>query len=108
MASEADALSAQPVLAACASGDPEREGATLRVASRDGSGLIMELLRSLDAEGLAPTTVFVREPSLDDVFLSPDPPMFRLSCSTRADTAVGSADGAVARPVGHGPGDDMA
>ncbi|MEU9133009.1 daunorubicin resistance protein DrrA family ABC transporter ATP-binding protein [Kitasatospora sp. NPDC048540] len=49
---------------------PQREGPLLRVASRDGSGVLFDLLRLLDAEGLVPRSVAVREPSLDDVFLA--------------------------------------
>jgi hypothetical protein len=32
--------------------------------------VLVEALRVLDAEGLPPSTLVVREPSLDDVFLS--------------------------------------
>jgi ABC-type multidrug transport system ATPase subunit len=49
---------------------PEREGALVRLASRDGSSVLVDVLRSLDSEGLAPATLSVREPSLDDVFLA--------------------------------------
>jgi ABC-2 type transport system ATP-binding protein len=49
---------------------PEREGSTVRISSEDGSHLLMEALRLLDAEDLAPAKLNVREPSLDDVFLS--------------------------------------
>ncbi|HYX79325.1 MAG TPA: ATP-binding cassette domain-containing protein [Actinomycetota bacterium] len=47
----------------------EREGATLRLTSNDGSRVLVGLLRTLDAEGLAPATLTVRDPSIDDVFL---------------------------------------
>ena len=49
---------------------PEREGRTVRISSEDGSRLLMEALRLLDAEDLAPAKLNVREPSLDDVFLA--------------------------------------
>ena len=32
--------------------------------------MIVDALRTLDGEGLAPATLAVREPSLDDVFLA--------------------------------------
>ena len=32
--------------------------------------MLVDVLRTLDAEGLAPETLGVREPSLDDVFLT--------------------------------------
>ena len=70
MGQEADALRAQAVLSRLASGSPDREGATIRLASGDGPRFLMEVLRSLDAQGLAPATLGVREPSLDDVFLT--------------------------------------
>src|ERR671937_585872 len=47
----------------------ELEGTTVRLTSDDGSRVLVGLLRSLDAEGLAPATITVREPSIDDVFL---------------------------------------
>jgi ABC-2 type transport system ATP-binding protein len=51
-------------------GHPEREGSTVWLSSRDGAGALVDVLRSLDAEGLSPATLAVREPSLDDVFLA--------------------------------------
>ncbi|MFN2614672.1 MAG: ATP-binding cassette domain-containing protein [Actinomycetota bacterium] len=48
----------------------EREGGLVRFASDEGARALMDAMRSLDAEGLAPGTLTVREPSLDDVFLS--------------------------------------
>ena len=48
----------------------EREGSTLRLSSDDGAGALIDVLRSLDAEALTPTTLAVREPSIDDVFLA--------------------------------------
>src|SRR5262245_9507343 len=47
----------------------EREGATIRVPSTEGPRSLMEMLRALDTEGLYPSSLTVREPSLDDVFL---------------------------------------
>jgi ABC-2 type transport system ATP-binding protein len=51
-------------------GHPESDGSTVRITSDDGSRIVVDALRSLDTEGLAPITIAVREPSLDDVFLA--------------------------------------
>ena len=48
----------------------EPEGALLRVTTHDGATVLVNALRTLDAEGVAPVTLTVREPSLDDVFLA--------------------------------------
>jgi daunorubicin resistance ABC transporter ATP-binding subunit len=48
----------------------ERDGATLRITSEDGAKVLIEVLRTLDANGITPATLTVREPSLDDVFLA--------------------------------------
>jgi ABC-2 type transport system ATP-binding protein len=49
---------------------PERTRDTVRLTSPDGSRVLVEVLRALDAEDVSPATVAVREPSLDDVFLA--------------------------------------
>ena len=49
---------------------PERDGATLRLTSDDGTRLLIDVLRLLDDQDLAPTTLAVRDPSMDDVFLA--------------------------------------
>jgi daunorubicin resistance ABC transporter ATP-binding subunit len=67
---EADTAAAEKVLAPGLEVRPEREGTTLRLTSDDGPGLLIGVLRDLDAAGLAPATLAVREPSLDDVFLT--------------------------------------
>jgi ABC-type multidrug transport system ATPase subunit len=51
----------------------ERTGTTLRVTSNEGPRLLVDVLRSLDDQldgQLEPAHVAVREPTLDDVFLS--------------------------------------
>jgi daunorubicin resistance ABC transporter ATP-binding subunit len=48
----------------------DREGSDLRVASDRGAKVLVDVLRRLDAAGIEPATLAVREPSLDDVFLS--------------------------------------
>ena len=42
----------------------------MRVATQSGAATLVAMLRELDADGLEPATVAVREPSMDDVFLS--------------------------------------
>lgn len=66
---EAEAARAEPVLARVGV-DPQREGAIVRFTTIDGARAALPVLRALDAAGLVPHTLEVREPSLDDVFLS--------------------------------------
>jgi len=49
--------------------EAEREGSRIRVPTTEGPRSLMEMLRALDADGLYPSSLTVREPSLDDVFL---------------------------------------
>jgi ABC-2 type transport system ATP-binding protein len=49
---------------------PQRDGAGLQVRSATGSGELAGLLRALDGRVSDPVSVAVREPTLDDVFLS--------------------------------------
>ena len=42
----------------------------MRVTPPDGARLLLGVLRRLDTDGLEPANLAVREPSLDDVFLS--------------------------------------
>ena len=70
MPNELAGARAQALLAGRDAGHPELEGSMVRLASRDGAGALIDVLRSLDAEGLSPATLAVREPSLDDVFLA--------------------------------------
>ena len=46
------------------------EGRALELAVEDGPRAVVDVLRALDAAGLEPSGLGVREPSLDDVFLS--------------------------------------
>ena len=66
---EAAAVRAYDLLARDFAGAAEREGATVRLKSHDGTHALMDVLRAFDADGLDPATLTVREPSLDDVFL---------------------------------------
>jgi ABC-2 type transport system ATP-binding protein len=49
---------------------PEREGATVRLTTTGGSRVLIDVLRSLEEDDLAPATLAVREPSMDDVFIA--------------------------------------
>jgi ABC-2 type transport system ATP-binding protein len=49
---------------------PQRDGASLQVRSTAGSGELTRVLRALDGRAPDPVSVAVREPTLDDVFLS--------------------------------------
>jgi len=69
MAEEDAARRAHALLARPGDGGPEREGIIIRLSS-DGPRVLMDVLRSLDSEGLSPASLTVRDPSLDDVFLS--------------------------------------
>jgi len=99
MGSEAAATRAQTVLARTLGDHLEQEGATVRLTA-EGPGVLIEVLRSLDGEGLDPATLAVREPSLDDVFL-------RLTGRHAEDGAAAPAgEGAPSgrAPRGRGPG----
>src|SRR5215468_92511 len=49
---------------------PELEDSTVRLTTHEGARMLVDALRTLDAEGIVPATLTVREPSLDDVFLA--------------------------------------
>jgi daunorubicin resistance ABC transporter ATP-binding subunit len=48
----------------------EREGTTVRLTTAGGSRVLIDVLRSLEEDDLAPATLAVREPSMDDVFIA--------------------------------------
>jgi ABC-2 type transport system ATP-binding protein len=48
----------------------DREERTLRLTTNDGARVLIDVLRTLDAGDLAPASLAVHEPSLDDVFLA--------------------------------------
>jgi daunorubicin resistance ABC transporter ATP-binding subunit len=50
--------------------EPVVEGKLVEIAVDDGPRLLVEVLRVLDGEGLAPSSINLHEPSLDDVFLA--------------------------------------
>jgi daunorubicin resistance ABC transporter ATP-binding subunit len=66
---EATAEEAFGLLAAQYAG-VEREGVTVRLSTNEGPRVLIDVLRDLDGAGLAPSTLAVHEPSLDDVFLA--------------------------------------
>jgi daunorubicin resistance ABC transporter ATP-binding subunit len=68
-AGQGGAQAAHAALAA-AGYQPQRDGAGLQVRSTAGSGELAGVLRALDGRAPDPVTVAVREPTLDDVFLS--------------------------------------
>ncbi|HZD75043.1 MAG TPA: ATP-binding cassette domain-containing protein [Actinomycetota bacterium] len=70
MGDQTRATRAQDLLSATLAGRPERQATTIRLASQDGARVLIDVLRSLDDQDLTPATLAVREPSLDDVFLS--------------------------------------
>jgi daunorubicin resistance ABC transporter ATP-binding subunit len=70
MTGEGSALLAAEVLFPLGVQAPVAEGSTVMLTVSDGPRLLLEALRILDAEGLTPTGVTLREPSLDDVFLA--------------------------------------
>ena len=47
-----------------------REGETVRLSAPDGTRALIGTMRALDARSIEPASVVVREPSLDDVFLT--------------------------------------
>jgi daunorubicin resistance ABC transporter ATP-binding subunit len=49
---------------------PERAGTEIQVRSSSGSGAVTQVLRTLDGQAPDPVSVAVREPTLDDVFLT--------------------------------------
>ena len=49
---------------------PERSGAGLRIRSDSGSGALAAVVRALEGRAPDPVSVAVREPTLDDVFLT--------------------------------------
>ncbi len=58
------------LLAPLVASAPRVDDASIELTVQDGSRLLLAVLRALDAADLAPTGLSLREPSLDDVFLS--------------------------------------
>jgi ABC-2 type transport system ATP-binding protein len=70
VADEPTARRAYAVLVRTGTGSPELDGSIVRLTSADGARLVVDVVRALDAEGIVPGGLTVREPSLDDVFLA--------------------------------------
>ncbi|MBN2622005.1 MAG: ATP-binding cassette domain-containing protein [Acidimicrobiales bacterium] len=66
----ASAARASAQLASALVVDARVDGSALELTVDDGARALVEVLRTLDAADLSPTGITVREPSLDDVFLS--------------------------------------
>ena len=67
---EGDAVRAQPIVAPFSTNEAGRDGTMVRIEVSDGPRVLRQVLAGLDAEDLSPVSVALREPSLDDVFLS--------------------------------------
>jgi len=67
---EAQARSAGALLSPLIEGDPEVEGTLVRLSSPDAAHILINALRALDGADMSPASLTVRDPSLDDVFLS--------------------------------------
>jgi ABC-2 type transport system ATP-binding protein len=65
-----EARRAHSVVTKFACRPPEVNGSEVRFEVTDGARVLVDALRVLDGDGLAPETIAVREPSLDDVFLA--------------------------------------
>ncbi len=69
LADAACAERARAVLAALGVAEVEADGKTVELKANDGSRVAIDVVRALDREGLEPTALSLREPTLDDVFL---------------------------------------
>jgi ABC-2 type transport system ATP-binding protein len=66
----AAAQRARGVLAAIGACDVEADGHTVELKSSDGARIAIDVVRALDREHLEPASLALREPTLDDVFLT--------------------------------------
>src|SRR5689334_1841417 len=66
----AHAQRARGVLAGLGMCDVEADGHTVELKSTDGARIAIDVVRALDGEHLEPASLVLREPTLDDVFLS--------------------------------------
>jgi daunorubicin resistance ABC transporter ATP-binding subunit len=67
---EGEARRAAEVLSGSAGKVPAVDGMRVELSVEAGARVVIDALRALDAAGLEPALLAVREPSLDDVFLS--------------------------------------
>ena len=66
----ATAQRARGVLAGLGESGVESDGQTVELKSNDGARVAIDVVRALDGENLQPASLTLREPTLDDVFLS--------------------------------------
>jgi daunorubicin resistance ABC transporter ATP-binding subunit len=64
------AARATELLVGAVKGPVENDDGTVRITAEGGAHILVDVLRLLDNHGLAPDTLTVREPSLDDVVLA--------------------------------------
>jgi len=69
MESEDVGIRTEKLLSSLFSDLTERDGDMVRLTSSQGPLVLIDVLRSLEGEGLSPISLSVREPTLDDVFL---------------------------------------
>jgi len=91
---EHDAVRALEIVAPFATNVAAREGTMVRLEVSDGPRVLRDVLAALDVEGSVPVSVALREPSLDDVFLS----------LTGHHAEPGAAEGNGAAPAEQGEG----
>jgi ABC-2 type transport system ATP-binding protein len=70
VADPANAQRARAALARHGLCDIETDGHTVELKVKDGSRAAVDVVRTLDGEGLEPVALTLREPTLDDVFLA--------------------------------------
>jgi ABC-2 type transport system ATP-binding protein len=70
LADPATAQRARGALASIGLCEVETDGRTVEIKVNDGARAVIDVVRVLDREGLEPDQLVVREPTLDDVFLS--------------------------------------
>jgi ABC-2 type transport system ATP-binding protein len=70
LADAANAQRARTALAKLGMCDVHTDGHTVELKVNDGSRAAVDVVRALDREGLEPVGLEIREPTLDDVFLS--------------------------------------
>jgi ABC-2 type transport system ATP-binding protein len=66
----ATAQHARGVLANIGVSDVEADGHTVELKANDGARVAIDVVRALDREALEPASLVLREPTLDDVFLT--------------------------------------
>jgi ABC-2 type transport system ATP-binding protein len=70
LADATEAAQVAETLGGLGSGEPSLDGDLVRVPAGQGTGVLAEVVRRLDAAGITARGLQLREPSLDDVFLA--------------------------------------